>query len=145
MTSSVRIGYSARLRGWLRGHRLMVLVGLALALLAAGLGAARPAAAAGDWWHDAWRFRVPLTVEAAGVARTDKTVEVALDFGALLGRLGPVGAVDLGTLRVVEVGADGQVVNDAVPFQFDPAPDAATRGTLIFQMTGETAAGMARH
>nr|MBP8950311.1 hypothetical protein [Promineifilum sp.] len=58
---------------------------------------------------------------------------------------GAIGAVDLGTMRVVEVGANGQVVNDAVPFQFDPAPDAATRGTLIFQMTGETAAGAARH
>lgn len=144
MNSSVRDVQLGR-RGWLRGRRLLVMVWLALALLVAGLGAARQVAADGSWWDGAQPYRLPLTVEAAAVARTDKTVEVAVDFGALLGRLGQVGAVDLSALCVVEVGADGQVVNDAVPFQFDAAPDAATRGTLIFQMTGETAAGAARH
>ncbi len=131
--------------GRLESRRSWLLLCLVLTLLAASLGLTRRAAAAGDWWNDAWRFRVPITVQAGDVAYTDKTVEVALDFGMLLGRLGEASVVDLTTMRVVEVTADGQVVDAAVPFQFDPATDAATRGTLILQMTDKTAAGAARH
>lgn len=111
--------------------------------------AARPMNAGGPWWNSDWQFRVPVEVQAAGYARLDRPVEAALNFTQLLSSLGQSGALDQNSLRVIEVNASGQVVDEAVPFQFDPDPDfeASTKasGTVVFLMQGTTAATATRY
>ncbi len=100
---------------------------------------------ADDWWDRAWGYRLPLTADVAGYLRTDKIAETTIDFTTLFGALGEPGQVDLDSLRVVEVDNTDQIIDDAVPFQFDPNEgyDAATnaKGTLIWPLQGLTAAG----
>lgn len=129
--------------GWRLGRRAGALAGLLLALIVVSLMAA-PRATAINGRQEGLRYRVPLTVNAAGIARHDATVEVAIDFATLAGPLETVGIIDTATLRLVEVGPDGQALDAAVPFQFEPAGGGAA-GTLIFQLTGETAATATRH
>lgn len=129
---------------WGRDRRSsLVLFGVAVALLAGILGAER-AAAQGRRWDDARRFRAPITVDAAGITRVDRTVEAVIDFDALLAGLGQTGAFDANSLRLVEVAAGGRALDEAVPFQFEPDTAGAGRGTLIFRLTGETAAAASR-
>ena len=91
------------------------------------------------WWDSQWAYRLPVTVGAAGFTRTDKPVELQLNFTTLLAG---AGTFDLNALRVIEVDANGNLLSTAVPFQFDPAPNynATTNaaGTLIFLMEGNT-------
>lgn len=135
-----------RSEGTRRERRPFILVLVLLVLVAGGFGSAQRVAAR-NGWANARRFRVPLTVDAAGVARRDQTIEAAIDFDALLARSSQTAGVHTGTIQVVEVAADGAVLDAAVPFQFEPATDAAgaARGTLIFRLTGETAATAMRH
>jgi hypothetical protein len=101
-----------------------------------------------DWWDAAWDYRVAVNVDANNYQRTDKPVEVELNFTTLLANAGASGALDLNSLRVVEINANAQIVNTAVPFQFDQ--DAAfnassnARGKLIFFMTSSTSASGGR-
>ena len=85
-----------------------------------------------------------ITVAANGFARQDKVVEVALNFTPLIADGGGSGALDPASIRVQEIDAGGDVIDAGVPFQFDGASDyhAANkaRGTLVFLMTGSTAA-----
>lgn len=101
------------------------------------------------WWDSGWDYRVPLTVFPEGVARTDKVVEQLLDFSALMAGAGAGGPTfDPNSIRVVEVDDAGNVVDDAVPFQFDPGPNydpvSNAVGTLVWQLTSVTNAGVAR-
>jgi hypothetical protein len=95
-----------------------------------------------DWWNNAWHYRVPVTVDSAGYARTDKPVEVLINFTNLLDGLNRVEPLLLDSIRVIEVDINGQVINDQVPFQFDPVsdfnPNNNAQGTLIFLLTGQT-------
>lgn len=88
-------------------------------------------------------------VSAADYARNDKPAEVEINFMTLLSGLGQSGVLNVASLRVIEVTAAGQVINDAVPFQFDPAVgfDASSnaQGTVVFLLTGQTAATTTRH
>ena len=125
----------------------------ALALLFFALLQQRPTPAnaqpaPNDWWNAQWRYRVPITISSNGVARTDKPAEISINFTALLAGLGVNGAFDPNSLRVIEVDGTNQVLNDAVPFQFDPAGgyNATTNatGTLVVLLSGTTAANAAR-
>jgi regulation of enolase protein 1 (concanavalin A-like superfamily)/chitodextrinase len=88
-----------------------------------------------EWFDPAWSFRVPVVVDARDHRRFERPIEAAFDFTELLDALGASGSLDLGSLRVVEVNAAGQILNDDVPFQFDPDPsfDALldARGELV--------------
>ncbi len=99
---------------------------------------------AAEWLDSTRDYRVELTVNSNGFERTDKPADIALNFTSLLGELGENTAVDIDSLRVVEVDTDGQPVNTNVPFQFDPDPgfDASTMatGTLVVMVEGQTAA-----
>jgi hypothetical protein len=105
-------------------------------------------ASATTWWDNGWDYRVALTVNSAGYARVDKPVEVALNFSALLHSVGQNSPFDLDSLRVIEVGPFAQIINTAIPFQFDPAADydAANHatGTLIWLMPGGVSATAVR-
>lgn len=129
-----------------------VAAGLLALLVLLSLMAFRPRAQAaladGDWWNTAWAYRVPVTFDAAGYAREDKPADVELDFTALLDDAGLSGALDVDSLRVVEVDAQNHVLDDNVPFQFDKAagfqPTKKAKGTLIVLLQGKTAAGETR-
>lgn len=100
------------------------------------------------WWDARWRYRVPITVDANGFERTDKPVELALNFTELLAALGQNGAFADNSLRLVEVNASGAVLNDNVPWQFDKANNfnATTnaKGGLTFLALGATASTATR-
>jgi len=104
--------------------------------------------AAQRWWNPHWPYRMPVTVGAAGYARSDLPVEVAVDFSAALASLGASGAFDPATLRVIEVDAGGAVLDERTVFQFDAAPDydatSNAVGTLVVQLAGVTPADAER-
>jgi len=88
------------------------------------------------WWNSNWHARVRITVSPEGFTRTDKPVEVPLDFTSLLKQLDLAGNLDEKNLRLVELDSQGAVLDDRVPFQFERAGDyqagAGTAGTLVF-------------
>ena len=112
------------------------------------VGWSQASTAAAPWWNANWRFRVPVTVDPAGVSRTMKPAEIALNFTQLLSTVGQSGTLSEASLRVVEVNASGVVINDTVQFQFDKDADfqAATKasGTLVILMDGTTLPGSQR-
>jgi len=95
---------------------------------------ARPAAAS--------RYRLLLRVGANGVARFEQVAEVPLALTALLQEMQASLAVEPETLRVSEVDPQGNLLNGAVPFQFDPVanyhPSTNASGTLVFLLSGTT-------
>jgi plastocyanin len=105
------------------------------------------AVTAEDWWDTGWSYRVPITVGANNHKRTDKPVEVELNFTTLLAGLGVSGPFDVNSLRVVEVQSNGTLTPN-VPFQFDRASNfnktSRAAGTLVFLMSGTTNAGASR-
>ncbi len=100
------------------------------------------------WWNNDWDYRVEVSAGAAGVARKNKPAEFSLNFSQIWSSLGKSGTFDPNSLRVVEVGQNDSVIDDAVPFQFDKAADynAASKaaGTLTLIMQGNTPAGATR-
>ena len=117
---------------------------LALACAVAALRA-RPAAALAScnsgqaYYHD-------VTIDANGFARSHKPAEINLNLTPLLAAQGGSGAINLNSLCVDEL--DSGVVDNAVPFQFDPFSDynatTRARGVLTILMTGNTAANATR-
>lgn len=102
------------------------------------------------WWDDAYRYRIPLSVESGSFARSDRPIERAINFTDALNDLGAGGALIENSIRVVEVTADGNTVLDEdVPLQFDRGSgfNASTNasGTLVFLLGGSTAADATRY
>ena len=132
-----------------RGFAVLVrrpLAGLVIALMAlVGLGRASRGLvfAAGEP-----QYVHVVTVDANGFARTDKAVEVGLNFTPLLQAQGGSGALDPNSIRVYEINGSGDVLDNDVPFQFDRAGDynatSKAHGTLVFLMKGNTAANETR-
>ncbi len=126
-------------------YSLLVALLFMLSLFYPGLAEANGNA----WWDNAWSYRVPLTVSADGYERYDKPVEATVNFTQLLNSLGQSGALDLNSIRVVEVDAAAQLVDADVPFQFDPDPDFDAMnnasGTVVFIMEGATTANATRY
>jgi hypothetical protein len=112
-------------------------------LVVAGTGSAQ-----GPWFDATRRFRIPVTMSAGSSALTDHTIETAVDFTSLMTGTGLPGSLDAGTLRVVEVDGAGNVIDDAVPHQFDPAAgySAATKavGEIAILAEGTTAPNSSR-
>jgi hypothetical protein len=104
--------------------------------------------AKGARWNDAYKYRVPIRMNAAGYAHEDKPVEVDLNFTQLLIQLGKTAKFDEKSIRVTEVNCEGKVIDGAIPFQFDKGSDynalvnAAGKLTLILK--GQTAAKSTR-
>jgi hypothetical protein len=97
-------------------------------------------ATAQNWWDTKWQFRVPIAVDAAGYARSNKPVDVAIDFSDLLSKLGVSGTINQDSLYLHEVDATGLVIKANVPFQYDPPSNPAYSGSLTILMEGTTAA-----
>lgn len=102
----------------------------------------------GEWWDLAWRYRFSITVDAADYGRTDKIAEQVVNFSDLLDSQGDVTPFEPKSIRVLEVDSNGNVIDAAVPFQFDRAIDYSAAnnavGTLVWLMTGQTAADAQR-
>ena len=103
----------------------------------------RTGVATGAWWNAGWDFRVPVTVSPGDTARTNKMVEVLLNFTELMRTAGSGGpSFDPNSVRVVEVDGSGNVIDAGVARQVDPAEgyNAATnaKANVIFLMTGTT-------
>ena len=99
--------------------------------------------ATGPWWDATWDFRVPVTVSPGDTARSDKTVEVLLNFSELMRNAGNGGpSFDPNSVRVVEVDASGTVIDANVARQVDPAEGYSAavnaKANVIFTMTGTT-------
>ena len=119
---------------------------VAVVLIALGTGEGR---AQGSWWNGAWRFRVPITVDAGAYDRYDKPAEVQLNFTDLLAAAGAGGALADDALRIVEVDGSGGALDTNVAFQFDKAvgydPWTNAAGTIVVIASGFTAAGTSRN
>jgi regulation of enolase protein 1 (concanavalin A-like superfamily) len=101
------------------------------------------------WWNGRWHFRIPVRVMANSHQRMDKPVEASLDFTSALLDLGAGGgALDLNSIRVIEIDTAHSVVDTLVNTQFDAVTgfNARTnaRGTLILIMEGVTAQSATR-
>ena len=101
------------------------------------------------WAFPTLDHRLPLTLTNGPSAVLDQVTTAELDFTAALAALGASGPFAPASLRVVELNAAGTAAtNLAVPFQFDPAADydasSRARGTLVFTLTGNTAASAVR-
>lgn len=101
------------------------------------------------WWDNRWDYRVRLSFTAPGVALIDKPVEVPVVFTELLDDLGVVGMINLDSLALLEVDADGAVLVEGAPFQFDPDVDydqsENASGLLVVLLEGTTQARETRH
>jgi len=102
----------------------------------------------GRWWDRRWSYRLPITVNGAGYARTDAPAEIDLNFTEVWHSIGVSGELDLDSLRVIEVNDRDNILDKDVPFQFDPgdAYDAGTNsaGTLTILLSGNTTADNSR-
>ncbi|MEO0478446.1 MAG: LamG-like jellyroll fold domain-containing protein [Planctomycetota bacterium] len=102
-----------------------------------------------EWFDISWNYRVPVVVGAQGHARIDRLADFEIDFTALALGVGASGSLDPGSIRVIEVNAAGQILDAAVPFQFDPGAtfDAGTNavGRLAFLCDGWLPATASRY
>ena len=99
----------------------------------------------GHWALPDRDYRMVVMVDANGTARTDKIVELDIDFADRLINDGALGSFDEDSLRVVEVDGSGVALDTAVPFQFDNGAVADTaNGTLVFLLSGTTPSNTTR-
>jgi hypothetical protein len=95
-----------------------------------------------SWWNEMWEYRLPFTINANGIARLNHPAEIPVNFSAFFATLGESGALDTNSICVIEVNAQGDVLDVEVPYQFDPAQgfDPATNaaGTVVLILEGTT-------
>ncbi|MHC4580681.1 MAG: hypothetical protein ACYS14_04440, partial [Planctomycetota bacterium] len=106
-----------------------------------------PKAAAVDvapWWDSYWHLRLSLTIDVGLYERHDKPVEQFLNFKTLLVDVGRGGETVIPeSFRVLEVDVDGMLIDETVPFQYEPL--TRDSGNLVLLLTGTTAAQTQRH
>ncbi|GIW02296.1 Ig-like domain-containing protein [Roseiflexus sp.] len=102
----------------------------------------------GDWHLTGWRYRVPLEARSGAYPRVDYVAEFDVNFTAALSQAGGNGAILRDSIRVVEVDADGNLIDPMVVYQFDPVsaynPITNARGTLLVLLRGRTEANVTR-
>lgn len=92
----------------------------------------RPVAAGkAPWWHRAWKYRLPITVDAGLCEQNDRPVEVSLKLSKY--------RLPRGEARLVETSQNGSVLDESVPFQIDPEDDESAE--LILLLKGRATAG----
>lgn len=135
----------------IQARRTMPFAGFSLlCLLLVFLGTGFRTASAEDWWSNLHNHRVALEIKAGATALVDKIVTVPIDLTSLLiqAGAGPT-ALDVRSLRMLELSSSGAVINAAVPFQFDPAPDfdatSNAVGEFVLLVEGSTPANGRRY
>jgi len=96
------------------------------------------------------KFEFDITLNASGQLRKDNTpAEVFIDLSALLAKLGKQGAVNKDSIMINEIDNKGNVIDDYIPFQFEPDIDydqtEFAAGNLVITMKGPTAANAYRY
>ena len=95
-----------------------------------------------SWWNEMWEYRLPFTINANGIARSNHPAEIPVNFSDFFATLGETGDLDINSIRVIEVNARGDVLDEEVPFQFDPAqgfdPGTNAAGTVVLILEGTT-------
>lgn len=82
-------------------------------------------------WHEASRkYRIKLTLSPAVQLVAGSPIESSINFQQILQAANQAGTVNLNSLKLIEVNAQGAVVNSTVPFQFDQ--QSGNSGSLIF-------------
>jgi len=123
---------------------LTILITLVAVMLIACQPTGRPS------WHSPQRaYRVTVDVANPVWGFREVPVEVPLDFTSQLARLEANVPFDPTSLLLVEVNSAGTVLDDSVPFQFDPDPgfeaNSNASGTLILLVTGPDTTRHFRH
>lgn len=118
-------------------------IALILALSQAAAFAASP-------WLDTSRpCRVAIHIAASGFPRSERPIDVPLNFNSIVASLSLPGSIKMESLRLMEVGANGAAIHTDVPYQFDRAKGqeaaANPNGTLIFLLSGATLSNATRH
>ena len=130
---------------------MKIRVGIVFLLLlnfSISLAAETPFSPEGAWLAGAYKYRIPLRVNAAGYDRLDKPVEVDMDFTKLLGRIGKTIKLNVESIVVTETNASGKIIDSSVRFQFDKASDfnseTNAKGKITFMADGKTPADSTR-
>ena len=101
------------------------------------------------WWNNNWNYRASITVNSGNYARSEKPVEVVINFTSYLDAIDQTTASDENSIRVHEVDVNDNIIAQNIPFQFDSATDfdATTnaQGTLVFILSGNTASQTDRY
>ncbi|MEE9445163.1 MAG: fibronectin type III domain-containing protein, partial [Cocleimonas sp.] len=101
------------------------------------------------WWNNNWNYRASITVNSGNYARSEKPVEVIINFTSYLDAIDQTTAFDENSIRVHEVDVNGNIIAQNISFQFDSATDfdATTnaQGTLVFLLSGNTASQTDRY
>ncbi|MEZ4515537.1 MAG: VCBS repeat-containing protein [Chloroflexota bacterium] len=102
-----------------------------------------------DWAYSDRHYRQAVSIGAGDYPRTDKSAVIPVDFTTALNAVGASGALDVDSIRVAEVSAQGEILNTAIPFQFDPGsefnPATNAQGSLVILLTNNTPAHATRH
>ena len=100
------------------------------------------------WWNSLWDYRVLVRIDANGVTRRDQPVVLDINFTELMGETGQSGLFEAASIRVVEVGVDGQVLDENIPYQFEEQsgynPGSYAAGSIIIGLPGVTGAAESR-
>ncbi len=100
------------------------------------------------WWNNNWNYRASVTVNSGSYQRFNRPAEISINFTDYVSSADSSTAIDLNSIRVHEVNANGQIIAGNIQFQFDPAEDynAANNatGTLVFLLRNNTAANSNR-
>ncbi|MDJ0751995.1 MAG: hypothetical protein QNJ45_00640 [Ardenticatenaceae bacterium] len=103
---------------------------------------AEAAPSTSNWWDNNLNYRAQVVVTNDSYTRTNRPVEIAVNFTTLLNNAGETAAFDPQTIRVIEVDGTRSLLDSDVHFQFDQAADynASTNasGTLVFILDGTT-------
>lgn len=94
-------------------------------------------------------YRFAVNVNTADYQRQDKPIEIDLNITEMLSKLSRSQALDTNSISVVEVDNAGQIIDQAIPFQFDKGADfdavKNAKGKLTFILKGQTSANTTRH
>ncbi len=100
------------------------------------------------WWNNNWNYRASVTVNSGSYQRFNRPAEISINFTAYVSSADSSTAIDLNSIRVHEVNANGQIIAGNIQFQFDPAEDynatSNATGTLVFLLRNNTAANSNR-
>jgi hypothetical protein len=72
------------------------------------------------WFYPAFRTRITVTVGAGGFERLDKPVDLFFNFREALNNAGGASSPATVSLQVVEIGANGYLLDDQVVWQYTP-------------------------
>ncbi|MFC1558825.1 FG-GAP repeat domain-containing protein, partial [candidate division KSB1 bacterium] len=98
---------------------------------------------------DERKYSIPVRISVGEYERTDKPVEIKINFTEQLKLLGKDEAFDENSIRVIETSSSGDIINSSVVFQFDKVTDydnlRNASGTLVFILNDKTLSNSTRY